>query len=51
MNYLEYYHLLNKNQFLTPIWRDVVNIINEEIKDFRESDEVLKFFTNLFFFS
>ena len=48
MNYLEFGKLLNKYQFITPIWLHVTKMIDENSSDIHARDEVLKLFLMYF---
>ena len=49
MNYIEFYNLLEKNNFLSPIWGDVSKMVYGELGSIDNKDEILKLF--LIYFS
>ena len=43
MDYKEYYNLLLENKMITPIWKYVLELIEEEIKDKPRKDKCRSF--------
>ena len=48
MDYKEYYNLLLENKMITPIWKYVLELIEEEIKDNKNKDYYLVIFAIYF---
>ena len=48
MDYKEYYNLLLENKMITPIWKYVLELIEEEIKDNENKDYYLVIFAIYF---
>ena len=48
MDYKEYYNLLLENKMITPIWKYVLELIEEEIKDNKNKDNYLVIFAIYF---
>lgn len=48
MEYLKYFDALIENRLITPIWKNIIHLVEKELKDSKEKDDFLIIFIILF---